>query len=208
MSTENSKHAVLKQKAIHEGQEFVGIFLYLAFFFCAVATNQRLLLNDYHISYFSYGAALINAAVIAKVILIGEYARLGRRQETRPLLWVAIYKAFLFSLLVLAFHIVEEVIKLIVHGEKIVAALHHIRIDLLVSHCVVVFCTFIPLFAFRELQRVLGEESFRGLFFRTGSITKSDAGSSADFSVHSTSVSVPTVKPPVSQTKNRPTGEI
>ncbi len=89
MATENSKHAVLKQKAIHEGQEFAGIFLYLAFFFCAVVTNQRLLLKEYHISYFSYGAALINAAVIAKVILIGEYARLGRRQETRPLLWLA-----------------------------------------------------------------------------------------------------------------------
>jgi hypothetical protein len=176
MSNENSKHAVLKQKAIHEGQEFAGIFLYLAFFFCAVATNQRLLLNDYHISYFSYGAALINAAVIAKVILIGEYARLGRRQEARPLLWVAISKAFLFSLLVLAFHIVEEVVKLIVHGEKVVEALHRIRIDLLLSHCVVVFCTFIPLFAFRELQRVLGEESFRALFFRTGATSKSDLG--------------------------------
>lgn len=208
MSTENPKHAALKQKAIHEGQEFAGIFLYLAFFFCAVATNQRLLLNDYHISYFSYGAALINAAVIAKVILIGEYARVGRRQEARPLLWVAISKAFLFSLLVLAFHIVEEIVKLIVHGEKVVEALHRIRIDLLLSHCVVVFCTFIPLFAFRELQRVLGEESFRALFFRTGAISKSDVGEGTDFSVHSTSDSVPTVKPQVSQTKHKPTGEI
>ncbi len=208
MATENSKHAVLKQKAIHEGQEFAGIFLYLAFFFCAVVTNQRLLLKEYHISYFSYGAALINAAVIAKVILIGEYARLGRRQETRPLLWLAIYKAFLFSLLVLAFHVVEEVIKLIVHGEKIVAALHHIRIDLLLSHCVVVFCTFIPLFAFRELQRVLGEESFRGLFFRTGGISKSDVGGVTDFSAHSTSDPAPTVKPQVSPAKDKTTGEI
>lgn len=174
MTTENSKHAVLKQKAIHEGQEFVGIFLYLAFFFCAVVTNQRLLLNEYHISYFSYGTALINAAVIAKVILIGEYAHLGRRQETKPLVLVAFYKAFLFSLLVLAFRIVEEAIKLIVHGEKVVAASHHIRMDLLLSHCVVVFCAFIPLFAFRELQRVLGEETFRALFFRPGAASKSD----------------------------------
>ncbi len=179
MTTENSKHAVLKQKAVHEGKEFVGIFLYLAFFFCAVVTNQRLLLNEYHISYFSYGTALINAAVIAKVILIGEYAHLGRRQETKPLVLVALYKAFLFSLLVFAFHIVEEVIKLTVHGENMVAALHHIRIDLLLSHCVVVFGAFIPLFAFRELQRVLGEETFRALFFRPGAVSKSDIKPSA-----------------------------
>ena len=208
MATENSKHAALKQKAIHEGQEVAGIFLYLAFFFCAVVTNQRLLLNDDQISYFSYGAALINAAVITKVILIGEYARLGRRQETRPLLWVAIYKAFLFSLLVLAFHIIEEVVKLIVHGQKIVAALHNIRMDLLLSHCVIVFCTFIPLFAFRELQRVLGEESFRGLFFRTGAISKSDVRGVPDFSAHSTSDPVPTVKPQVSPAKDKTRGEV
>ena len=85
MGAENSKHADLKQKAIHEGQEFAGIFLYLAFFFCAVVTNQRLLLNDDQISYFSYGAALINAAVIAKVILIGEYARLGRQTRNQTI---------------------------------------------------------------------------------------------------------------------------
>jgi hypothetical protein len=200
MSNENSKHAVLKQKAIHEGQEFVGIFLYLTFFFCAVVTNQRLLLNEYHISYFSYGAALINAAVIAKVILIGEYARLGRRREARPLLQVAFYQAFLFSLLVLAFHIVEEVIKLFMHGEQIVAALHHVKIDRLLSGCVVVFCTFIPLFAFRELQRVLGDENFRALFFRTGAMSKSDVGAATDLS--GTSVSVASVKPQTADLTN------
>jgi hypothetical protein len=34
-----------------------------------------------------------------------------------------------------------------------------------VSRSIVVFCTFVPLFAFRELARVLGEEEFRRLFF-------------------------------------------
>jgi hypothetical protein len=34
----------------------------------------------------------------------------------------------------------------------------------------VVFSTFVPLFAFRELRRVLGEDTFRSLFFRTGTV--------------------------------------
>jgi uncharacterized PurR-regulated membrane protein YhhQ (DUF165 family) len=174
MNTETSKKAVIKQKAIHEGQEFAGISLYLAFFFCAVVTYRMLLLHQYQISYFNYGAALINALVIAKVILIGEYARLGDKREAQPLLYTSLYKAFMFSLLVLAFHILEEVIKLIVHGEKILEALHSVQIDELLSRCVVIFSTFIPLFAFRELQRVIGEENFRSLFFRTGAMAKSD----------------------------------
>lgn len=180
MNTEPSKKAVIKQKAIHEGQEFAGIALYLAFFFCAVVTYRMLLLHQYQISYYNYSAALINALVIAKVILIGEYARLGHRREAKPLLYTSLYKAFMFSLLVLAFHILEEVIKLLIHGEKIVEALHNVQIDELVSRCVVIFCTFIPLFAFRELQRVIGEENFRSLFFRTGAMAKADLPKSTD----------------------------
>jgi hypothetical protein len=177
MSAENSKRADLKQKAIHEFEEFAGIFLYLAFFFCALATYSLLLLNKFHISYFIYGTALINALVIAKVILIGEYAHLGKRQEAKPLFQSAVSKAFLFSLLVFGFHIIEEVIKLLLRGESMASASHDMRIDDLLSRSVVVFGTFIPLFAFRELQRVLGEDNFRALFFRTGAIAKSDPSS-------------------------------
>jgi hypothetical protein len=168
MSVELSKKENLKQKATHEAQEFAGIFLYLAFFFCAVVTYSMVLLDKLHIPYFNYGAALINALVIAKVILIGEYAHLGRKHETKPLVFSAVYKAFLFTLLVFAFHIVEEIIKRLLHGDAIIRASRDIHFDDLLSRSLIIFCTFIPLFAFRELQRVLGEHRFRDLFFRTG----------------------------------------
>jgi H+/gluconate symporter-like permease len=165
----------IKQKAIHEGQEFAGISLYLAFFFCAVVAYSSVLLGKFHVSFFSYGSALINALVIAKVILIGEYAHLGKKQEARPLVFSALNKAFLFTLLVFAFHLLEEVIKQLVHGDTIASAFHQIRIDILICRSLVVFCTFIPLFAFRDLQRVLGEDNFRSLFFRSGTMSKSNA---------------------------------
>jgi hypothetical protein len=165
----------IKQKVIHEGQEFAGISLYLAFFFCAVVAYSTVLLGKFHVSYFSYGSALINALVIAKVILIGEYAHLGKKQEGRRLVVSALHKAALFTLLVFAFHVVEEVIKQLVHGDTIASAFHQIRVDILICRSLVVFCTFIPLFAFRELQRVLGEDNFRSLFFRTGTMSKSNA---------------------------------
>ena len=168
MEGEDSKKASLKQKVKHEFEQFAIIFLYLAFFFCAIATYGTLLLNRYNVPYYNYAAALINAAVIAKVILIGEYARLGKKQESKPLFLSAIYKAFLFGLLVFAFHLVEEVIKSLFHGGDVAAAFRDIRMDELLARCVVIFCTFIPLFAFRELRRVLGEDEFQRLLFRTG----------------------------------------
>jgi hypothetical protein len=43
--------------------------------------------------------------------MIGEYVRLGKRAEARPLLVSAVYKAFVFAVLVLAFHFLEETIR-------------------------------------------------------------------------------------------------
>jgi hypothetical protein len=126
-----------------------------------------LLLSEYHVSYLTYGFALINALVVAKVILIGDYVHLGKKYEGRPLFVSAIVKAFLFSLLVFAFHVLEEVIKRIVHGADIATASREMRMDELLGRALVVFCTFIPLFGFRELRRVMGEEEFRALLFRS-----------------------------------------
>jgi hypothetical protein len=175
MNAENPKKATLKEKATHELREFAVIAAYLAFFFFAVAAYSMLLLNQFRVSYFVYGTALINALVIAKVILIGEYARLGKKHESKPLFQAALYKAFLFSLLVFAFHIVEEAIKRRWHGENFATTYHGIRVNELLARSVVIFCAFLPLFAFRELRRVLGEDNFSSLFFRSGATTKTDA---------------------------------
>jgi hypothetical protein len=174
MNSESPKRAGLKQKAAHEFAELAWISLYLAFFFCSIATYKMLLLNEFHLSYFDYGIALINALVIAKVILIGEYARLGKRHEGKPLLLSAINKAILFSLLVFVFHIVEELIKRLLHGERVAGAFRNTRIDDLLGRALILLGTFIPFFAFRELSRVLGEDKFRELFLRTRTATRPD----------------------------------
>src|ERR1035437_8978156 len=115
MSNENSAPKSKKQKAKHELKELVMIFLYLAFFFCALVTYSMLLLNEYHVKYLNYAFALINALVITKVIMIGEYVHVGRRGEDKPLILSALWKAFLFGLLVFGFHVVEEVVKRLIH---------------------------------------------------------------------------------------------
>lgn len=156
-----------KEKAKHELRELLAIFLYLAFFFCALTTYDMLLLREYHVKYWDYAFALINAIVITKVIMIGEYAKLGKRHEAKALIISATWKAFVFGLLVFAFHVVEEVIKRLIHGADMARASSDIRIDELAGRSIVVFCTFIPLFGFREFRRVLGEEKFNDLLFRS-----------------------------------------
>ena len=174
MSAENSHETNLKQKAVHEAKEITLVFLYLALFFCALATYSMLLLEKFEISYFTYGAALLNALVITKIILIGEAVHFGKKHEAKPLIYSCVYKAFVYGLLVFAFHFVEEVVKRLIHGKDIVGAFREVRIDDLLTRSVIIFLAFIPFFAFRELGRVIGQEKLRGLFFRTGAPAKSE----------------------------------
>lgn len=174
MSSNNPAGPSLKQKTVHELKELAILFAYLGFFFCALATYSMLLLDEYHVRSLTYGFALINALVVAKVILIGEYAHLGRKYERRSLFVSALVKSFLFSLLVFAFHVVEEVIKRLIHGAGIASATREVRTDELLARALVVFCAFIPLFAFRELRRVMGDEEFHTLLFRSGETGKPD----------------------------------
>ncbi len=108
MNYKSSPQISLKQKALHEIKEMVALTLYLAFFFCALATYRMLLLRQFHVESLTFAFAVINALVVAKVIMIGEFARVGRRHESKPLLGSTIWKAFVFGLLVLVFHFAEE----------------------------------------------------------------------------------------------------
>jgi hypothetical protein len=159
MTTEYLERPGLKQKLAHEFREMAWIFLYLALFLCALATYSTLLLREFHLSYFAYGTALFNALIMSKVILLGEYARLGRRYEGKPLLLTAVVKAFQFSVLMAVFHVVEEVIKHLLHGHSAASAVRELtggRLTEIFVRNLVVFCALVPFFAFRELRRVLG----------------------------------------------------
>ena len=68
------------------------------------------------------GPCFVNALVLSKIILLGEYLRRGKRQEHRPLICSTIYKSFPFTLPVGVFHILEDAVKGVLHGEGIVGS--------------------------------------------------------------------------------------
>jgi hypothetical protein len=166
-----------RQKAEHELKDFAFISLYLAFFFCALSTYAMLLLKKYEISYLNYSFAIINALIIAKIILIGEWARLGRKIEAKPLYQAVLYKSFVFGLLVFAFHFVEEFIKRLIHHDPFGTVWREINVNDLLGRSLVIFCAFIPLFAFRELGRVMGEDKLHALFFKSMAADKAGLSS-------------------------------
>jgi hypothetical protein len=168
MTTKDPTAPSFKQKATHELKDFAWIALYLAFFFCALSTYSTLLLRKHDISYLNYTFALINALVIAKVILIGELMHLGRGFERKPLYQSVLYKSFVFGLFVFCFHLLEEFVKRLIHHEPAGTVWHNIHLGDLIGGTIVIFGAFIPLFAVRELGRVMGGEKLHALFFKSG----------------------------------------
>jgi len=156
------------------GEEFLEYamdFLYLGFFLVAFAWYRRLVLAEYDIHYFEYWVPLIEAAVLAKVIMIGDLVRFGHGFQRRPLIVPTLFRTVLFGVYVAAFSLVERTISGLLHGKGLGAGLAELaskgRNELL-AQCVLIACAFVPFFAFKELERVMGKDELRNLFWRRG----------------------------------------
>ena len=169
MDSEKTKTGGLKKKIIHEMGELLWVLSYLILFFLAFATYKMLILHQFRDAYYTYGTALIQSFVLSKVILLGKYARVGEGLEHRSLILSTIYKAFVFALLVAAFHVFEELVKHLIHGRSMASTFQDVTAAgtlRLLTLTVVVFCVFIPFFALCEMRRVIGKKEFSDLFLR------------------------------------------
>jgi hypothetical protein len=159
----------LKAKAKEEFKMFWAIAIYLALMFSAFLTYRRLTLSESGITYLHYGAGIIEALILAKVILIGRALKLGKRFEHEPLIETVLLKSLMFGALVAVFSVIEHVIEGLVHHETWDAIAHHLFSagrDEILAKTLMMMVTFVPFFAFWETDRVLGEGRLFALFFR------------------------------------------
>jgi hypothetical protein len=91
---------------------------------------------------------------------------LGDRHESKPPYQTVLLKSLFFGLLVLAFHFLEEFIKRLIHHEPFGTVWHNINMGELTARSIIVFCAFVPLFAFLELRHLVGGKEFYALFLK------------------------------------------
>ena len=159
----------LKEKAAEEFRLLLLISAYLAAFFVAFLTYRRLISREFGVSSFRYGYALLEAFVIAKVILIGKAIGLDKRTTRGTLAFSVLRSSLAYGALVTAFAVLEHVIEGLVHGKTFVASLEafaNVGVYEIVGRVLVLFVAFIPFFALWEIDRTLGEKKLAALFFR------------------------------------------
>jgi hypothetical protein len=171
MTTHNETKAApkrWKQILVHEMFEYFFNFALLSFFLVAFAWYRRLILAEYHIQYLGYWVPLIEAAILAKVIMIGDVLHLGRRFRNWPLAVPTIYHTVLFSILVVLFTFAEHILGAWIHGKTVsdgIAEIASKGVDTILATYILIIAAFLPFFAMREIERAFGAEKIRGMFF-------------------------------------------
>jgi hypothetical protein len=176
MASPDQKKRTWKERIFHELVEYWISVMYLSLVFAAFTQYRRFVLAAHDIVYTNYWVAVIEALILAKVIMIGAVVRLGRGLEDKPLIYPTLYKTVVFSLFVIAFTVVEHAVKGLWSGKGFtggVVELYREGFDELLAGSLVIFVALIPFFGVKELGRVLGEEKIRALFFRSRAVEPS-----------------------------------
>jgi hypothetical protein len=158
----------LKQRAAAEMQEYLVISVFLAALLAALTAYRRILMFEEGLPHLYYGYAVIEALVLAKIILIGEALHLGERHRDKPLIVSAVYKSLVFGFLALVAHALEHVIRALAHRESPVAELarqvaHPAELG---AYGLVLFVAFVPFFSLQAAGRLLGETRFLDVLSR------------------------------------------
>jgi len=168
MPDEPSKLAKIEKRVAKEMKEYAVVAGYFAFFFLSLTTYQKLVLAEYDIGFSRYGWALLQAMILGKVVLLGQFLHLGSRFEGGALVLTAIWKSLVFALLTAVLVTVEHVLEALIHHRPVSAVFqlsggHGFEI---LARFQIVLVAFVPFFAVRELARMSGHDDLVEVLFR------------------------------------------
>jgi hypothetical protein len=168
METGHQKGTGFKERAIEEFKIYWVIVFYLWIFLGSFTVYRRLVVAETGGAYLNYGFALIEAMIIAKVVLIGKMFAFTRQFDDHPLIVPILFKALLFGLFVLLFGLIEHLVGGWIHHKGLLgglAAISEIGAYELAARVLMMIVAFIPFFAFSEIGRVLGPGRLAAMLF-------------------------------------------
>src|SRR5262245_26595046 len=178
MHSQAPAHTPLKERAIEELKAFWITALYLVLFLGAFTFYRRVLLAELGVAYLHYGIAVLEALIIAKVVLIGRALGLDREVNRGPLIVSVMVRAVIFAVLVLLFGILEHLVEGMLDRKdwaSIVRSLLDVGVNEAFARMIMLFISFVPFFAFVEIGCVLGRGRLMDLFFASRMGTAKDA---------------------------------
>ena len=165
---------------LHEFRQMLPPTIFFFIGFNLILFTKRLILQDYLIQFAGFFIATVSALVVGKVVLVGDMMPLLRRFDGAPLAKPILFKAVVYTLLVLVARLLEAFIHYVVGGgavgrggfiEEQLGAFSWHRF---IATQVWVFVLFLLYVTASEINQLLGDgELFKIFFTRPSSELKS-----------------------------------
>jgi hypothetical protein len=136
--------------------------------------HKTAILQENHINYEAQGFAIVNALVLAKIMMGADGLKLGARFEDRPLIYSVLYASFLFAVVLIGFHVAEGAALALLHGKPVAEGLADLGAGnprVVLSFGAIAFVALIPFFLFRGIARAVGEDQLLQLVLTRGKRT-------------------------------------
>ncbi len=160
-------NATLKEKVGREAKRFLVIFLYVWAILALFALHKNFLLKLHPFA--GQLLAIINAAVLGKVILVLEMFKVGEAQlQGRPAIWRILGKSVIFGLMLLAFRVLEESLKGWFRDKTFAESLAEIGASNLIEFgmlALIITVALIPYFFLHEIVNALGRPKLQEILF-------------------------------------------
>jgi hypothetical protein len=158
----------LTARALDELRKYLIITLYLWVFFALFSFYRRMILEENGISVWQQTFAIINALVFGKVILIAQALHLEAGLRKYPRILIVLGNALLFTIVLIAFHVLEEAIKAWFQSRPLVTSIADFGGGTLAGFLTVgaiFFAVLIPFFGLQEISHAVGSRPLWDLFF-------------------------------------------
>ena len=165
----------LEQRALHELKEYTSVTLYLCIFFWMFIVYKSIIQGNHGIDFVAHGVAIINALVLAKFMLIAKAFHPGARAESAPLIYPTLLKSAIFAIVLSICKILEDAAVGYFHGKSFTQSIADLgggSWKAILAFTIMLFIVLIPLTAFGELSRVVGEGKLVSLFLRPRDLSK------------------------------------
>lgn len=158
----------LKDRAIEEVRSFLILFVYLWVFFGLFVLNQAVIEREHGGTVVIQGFALLNALVLAKVMLVIEKLELARWVRGLPGAVVILYEAVICTFFFLAFHFIERTVvdMLKGHASATEPGLGGGGVLGIVIIAIILFVSMLPFFAFKNVARAIGSDRMWQILFQ------------------------------------------
>jgi hypothetical protein len=156
------------QRTKHGTIRFGIMFLYLLSVFALFQLHEYIVLSQHNIEYTRYGFAIINALLLAKVMLVADEMKLGKSFSDRPLIYAVLLRSVLFALVFIAFDFIEKTIEGLIKGHSLLDSIPTLAGGFLgsVMFVCIMAVMLIPFFAFVEVNKLLGPGGLQRLLLK------------------------------------------